>query len=297
MYEIAIHFYFLKVDSMNFNHEKNGYNIKQVDDFLLRLKNEYDRVASEHKIRISDLKRENEALQKELSSYKKRNNNISDALVVAVETAKQIENSSKNVYELEIKRIRSLYTKWENFLNELMQQYPSVKNKFDTEKLLSEFNNKIDEIIKQNSVPVNEPTTQSIGIRNLISKMGGLTSKPVETKKVVIKRNNANDEVSYIESQKLTLQNDNFQEAQPKSNLELKIKPIANMKNDKDERFNSLVDKFLTGDTEEENAYSKALIRKKENKTGFDLKEALNPTEDLASIMKDFDFFDDKGDK
>ena len=250
-------------------------------------------MASEHKIRISDLKRENETLQKELLSFKKRNNNISDALVVAVETAKQIENSSKNVYELEIKRIRSLYLKWENFLNELMAQYPSVKNKFDTEKLLSEFNSKIDEIIKQNSVPVNEPTTQSVGIRNLISKMGGLTSKPIETPKMVIKRNNVQD-VTQGPVVKENVKKEEYENTlQPKTNLELKIKPIANIKKDKNEKFNSLVDKFLTDDTEEENAYSKALIRKKENKTGFDLKEALNPTEDLASIMKDFNFFDD----
>lgn len=244
---------------------------------LDKLKHEYDKVLNEQKIRISDLKRELDAKTMELEQYKSKNSDISSALVVAVETAKQIESSSKNVYELEIKRIRNLYNKWEGFLNDMMKQYPASAQKFDSQKLLNEFSKKIDEIIKQNSVSYQDDIAQPIGIRNLINKMGGLNTKPVDA---TLKR---------LEPIK---QND----YEIKSNSELQIKPIANMTPDMKDKFNGLVDKFFEDDDEQENAYSKALIRKKQS-SGFDLKEALNPTEDLAEIMKDFDFFDDKDDK
>lgn len=259
----------------------------QMDYEVDRLKLEYDKTLNEQKIRINDLKHELEAKSLELEQYKSKNSDISNALVVAVETAKQIENSSKNVYELEIKRLRNLYNRWEAFLNDLMKTYPKSAEKFDSKRLLDEFSRKIDEIIKQNSVDTQEESTQPIGIRNLISKMGGLTVKQPEPSNnvVYIKRADAQPSVQEPEI--------NYDIK--KNPSELKIKPIANMKADKQDKFNSLVDKFFEDNTETENAYSKALIRKKQS--GFDLKEALNPTENLEEIMKDFDFFDDKNKK
>lgn len=240
-----------------------------------KLKLEYEKVLSEQKIRISDLKRELDAKSVELEKYKSKNNDISNALVIAVETAKQIENSSKNVYELEIKRLRNLYNRWEAFLNDLMKDYPKSAQKFDSNRLLDEFSKKIDEIIKQNSVEPVEETSQPIGIRNLISKMGGLNSKQVESTQnvVYIKRADTQDSIK-------------------RQDLELKIKPISNLKLDEN-NDNGLIDKFFEDDAEPQNAYSKVLIRNRQ-KSGFDLKEALNPTEDLAEIMKDFDFFNDE---
>ena len=73
------------------------------------------------------------------------------------------------------------------------------------------------------------------------------------------------------------------------------IKPIANTKISKDENYENLVDKFLSDDDKdfENNAYSKVFLAKEKNQ-GFDLKEAVNPTENLEDIMKSFSFYDDK---
>ena len=79
---------------MDFSREKNGYNIKEVDNYISNMKQKYEQTTGEQKIRISDLKRELESTKQELSVYKDKNSDISNALVVAVETAKQIENSS-----------------------------------------------------------------------------------------------------------------------------------------------------------------------------------------------------------
>lgn len=257
-------------------------NKKQTDDYveqLNNLKNEYEKVISEQKIRISDLKRELDSKTSELEAYKSKTSDISSALVVAVETAKQIESSSKNVYELEIKRLRNLYSRWESFLNDVMKVYPQSAQKFDSQKLLDEFSKQIDAIIQENSVSTKPETVQPIGIRNLISKMGGISARQLEsTPKVVqVKRTNVQDDDSFDYPTRQT--------------AELQIKPIANMTATNKDK-NGLVDQFFEQDDEQENAYSKAIIRPKTS-TGFDLKEALNPTEDLAEIMKDFDFFND----
>jgi hypothetical protein len=87
------------------------------------------------------------------------------------------------------------------------------------------------------------------------------------------------------------------------SNSKLNIKPITNLTLTKEDEYDSLVDKYLTVNNVESeaffnNAYAKQLTKKKRkdypepNATGFDLKQALNPTEELSEIMKAFDFFD-----
>lgn len=285
---------------MDFSREKNGYNIKQVDNYIANMKQKYEQTTGEQKIRISDLKRELESAKQELSAYKDKNSDISNALVVAVETAKQIENSSKNVYALEIKRLRSLYSRWDSFLTQLIKTYPAVGEKYDYDKLLKEFSDKIDEIIKQNSVDLTDTaSSEPVGIRNLISKMGGLTSKrPESSHTFVIKRRKpvqdifeetANEQQLSQKENKL----DNLDQMK-NNNLESKLKPIANIQSGEKDKFDSLVEKFFDSPSEDDNAYAKALIRKKKTNSGFDLKEALNPTEDLAEIMKGFDFFDDE---
>lgn len=284
---------------MDFSCEKNGYNIKEVDSYISNMKQKYEQTTGEQKIRISDLKRELENTKQELSVYKDKNSDISNALVVAVETAKQIENSSKNVYALEIKRLRSLYSRWDSFLSQLIKTYPAVGEKYDYDKLLKEFSDKIDEIIKQNSVDLTESASnEPVGIRNLISKMGGLASKrPESSHTYVIKRRKpvqdifeetANEQQHNQQDNKL----DSFEQMK-NGNLESKLKPIANMQTGEKDKFDSLVEKFFNSPDEDDNAYAKVLIRKKKSNSGFDLKEALNPTEDLAEIMKDFNFFDD----
>ena len=285
---------------MNFKTDKNGYNTSEVDAYIRNLKSEYDKSLSEQKIRISDLKRELDIKNSELLKYKSKNSDISNALIVAVETAKQIESSSKNVYALEIQRLKSLYNKWDKILDDFMKEYPVLAEKFDSKKLLKKLSDKIDEVIEQNKVDTkNEPQKQPVGIRNLISKMGGITARQISNERPRSHRPvrsqqeyqtiNSDDFEEEYESEII----DNPRDEASKNNFELKIKPIANMKPQDKARFDNMIEEFFNSNDEQDNAYSKELIRSKKQVSGFDLKEALNPTEDLAEIMKDFGFLDD----
>ena len=170
----------------NFKLEKNGYDKKEVDEFVEKVKRDYEDTMQDQMDRISELKRQLDETNQKLGSYEKKNGDISDALVVAVETAKQIENASKNIYDLEIKRVRALYNKWEKFLDELMEEYPRLKERFDTKALLKIFSDGIDEVVRQNSVDSETPT-QSIGLRSLISKMNKINDKTEDNNVEAIK--------------------------------------------------------------------------------------------------------------
>ena len=128
---------------------KNGYDTKDVDRYIIDLMRENEDKMHQQLTRISELKRELEQLKSQLDVYKSKNDDISDALVVAVETAKQIENSSKNIYQLEINRVRSLYDKWQNFLQDLMKKYPELQERYDTKKILKIFEEDINNKLKK----------------------------------------------------------------------------------------------------------------------------------------------------
>ena len=281
---------------------KNGYDKQEIDDYLFKLNEDYENKFREQKMRINDLKRELQTTKEQLDGFKERNSNISDALVVAVETAKQIESNSKNIYELEIKRIRSLYDKWKAFLDELMNKYPALKSKYDTRMLLDVFAKDIDEILKQNKKSIQQKEavavnmgesvgTNTIGLRMLINKMGNV-NRPImpgsiQKSEEPIIRNTKPSEETLARYQVDAMVSEETQRL-----MKDKIKPIASIELSGDENYENLVDKFLKSEDDdfEPNAYSKILLEKQKN-DGFDLKAAVTPTEDLDEIMKSFSFY------
>ena len=70
----------------------------------------------QQKDRVSALRNEVETLNARLANYVDKDEQISKALLYAVEKADQIENNAKNVYNMEIKRINALYSRWEDLL-------------------------------------------------------------------------------------------------------------------------------------------------------------------------------------
>ena len=287
-----------------FSLEKNGYNTKEVDNYIFNVSTDYENKLREQKMRISDMKRELEETKNQLELFREKNSNISDALVVAVETAKQIESSSKNIYELEIKRIRSLYDKWKKFLEELMKKYPALRSKYDTKLLLEVFSRDIDNILMQNkksidqkeaiAVQTNEAIgTNTIGLRMLINKMSnvnrpiipGFSGNLEKADRAIVRNQKPSEETlaKYRVEQEL--------EDESKRLSKDQIKPISNIKLDAHESYENLVDKFLSNDDEyENNAYSKIMFEKQKNDT-FNLKDAVTPTEDLDEIMRSFSFY------
>lgn len=329
----------------DFNIEKKGYNKDEVKGTIESLVQDYEERLAIQKERIDDLREQVEEVNIELDAYKSKDKNISGALKAAVATAEQIEKDHKNLYSLEIKKVRLLYNKWEDFLKEMMDKYPETKEDFDPSVLLKGFQNAIDQTIKANfnSMQATKKANNENARRNITSLLNKMTASRVQsynrptTSRQTARRENFRTptRVATItrqprpeQAQMQTAMAENYtsQETRringvrtPSYKNNENIKPITNLTLTGQDKYDNLVDKYLnTNNLESENfannAYSKQLLNKEAkqkeeenkkesyslyptpNESGFDLKEALNPTENLSDIMKAFDFFDEDED-
>ncbi len=274
---------------MNFSLSKNGYNKKEVDLYILDL--------NQH---IADLENQNKTLEQKLDKYlgkdkeiDEKNRSISIALTAAVEKARQIERSSKNVYKLKIQQLGLLYEKWEKLLSIILQKYPQIEEVENVNKLLAEFKNNIKSTLKEDYklysiiTPVKNDNDT---IKTLLNKLNSYIQKePTRIVKVERKQ---------LPKDMLTSQTE-LSRLEDKAPL---IKPIYEGENLGKEKFENLADKFLSEDSEPNNAYANIITSKVRavpdaNESGFDLKEAINPKEDLDEIMQAFDFYHGEDDK
>ncbi len=268
---------------MNFSSSKNGYNKKEVDLYIVDL--------HQH---ISDLETQNRMLSQKLDKYlgkdkeiDDKNKSISIALTAAVEKARQIERSSKNVYKLKIQQLGLLYEKWEKLLNIILEKYPQIEEIENVNKLLTEFKDNIKSTLKEDyklysiSTPMKNDTDK---IKSLINKLSSYSNK---------------DSLKEVKVERKQLPKDMLSAQTELSRIEDKaplIKPIYDGKEKLDGEYDNLADKFLSENDEQNNAYANIITSKvravpEVNESGFDLKEAINPKEDLDEIMQAFDFY------
>ncbi|MGD9901707.1 MAG: DivIVA domain-containing protein [Spirochaetales bacterium] len=318
----------------DFNIEKKGYNRDEVQNTIENLVADYESKISLQDAQIENLKQELDELNRALNEYKSKDKNISGTILAAVETAQQIENNSKNIYDSEIKKIKALYGKWEEFLTQAVRNYPEIDETYDIQIILQNFKNIIDRTIAENldSMRVmrkeNNKKAQS-GIQSLLDRMNKTASKsPLGSSKTSGQSASESFNNNYIKKTsvepQISVQSNVVKKARPDSsyvadskpitNFSTNIKPITNLTLNGDDKYDNLADKYLnTNNTESENfaqnAYSRQLIAKNKkkqkeyeaypepNESGFDLKAALNPTEELTELMKSFDFFSEGDDK
>lgn len=280
-----------------FNIDKKGYCIKEVDEYLISSQIEQDRLISEKQARINELRAENITLTKKLNEYKQKEAFIASALTNATQKASEIEENAKKLYNLEIQNVKALYEKWNNFLNELINRYPKMKD-FDTNEVLNSMNNEINKTLSKdfNIEPSHEKETaiQKNSFKSLLSRLHAYSNSNKDNKQ--IKRKEI--------SRQQKIETENELEYLSEQNRVNNIKPITNLKleNDEVEEFENLVDKFLnTQNVHPAKGYEKSILNSKKQKSnyypapndsGFDFEEALNPTEDLLSIMKGFNLDD-----
>jgi hypothetical protein len=272
---------------VQFQTNKNGYDKAQVDDEILAMKGEITTWKERALIAEADYIK----LKEREHEIKKSGENIALALTAAIDKAKQIEASSKNVYKLKIQQISILYDRWEMLLQEILQKYPKLEDSHNIKKMLDDFKFTIENVISQNF----EQTPESSRGTNSNDTMRVLLSKMSKTKKV------EDDKRKVIKIERSSLPQDLKLGKSELNSLEEKavmIKPITSMKLEKNETYETLADKFLTEDIENNPQYTSFMSKKLDrddfpypNESGFNLKEAVNPKEDLDEIMKSFDFF------
>lgn len=237
----------------NFKIIKKGYSQLEVDSYIERLVYDYESRLAEQKDRIFYLK---DQLEKITSNS---DNELMTSLVSAVERARLIENSSKNIYELETKKLNLLYTKMENLLkDENIYNERSVKKELLA--LIQDCRSSLENNVQKQKENLLESTSGD-PVKRLLTKMIGLNKIP----------NEQHEEPS----SKPKEQKENVRRAEPR----------------RAEKLDSLFE--LNKLVEEQPQRPQAKLQEEEQESGFDLKEALNPKEDLEEIMKAFDFYND----
>ena len=270
----------------DFNIEKKGYSIKEVDDYIIMQQIENDRVIKEKQSRINELREENFKLIRDINSFRQKEESISNALLLATEKAKEIEEIAKLEYRLELKILDNFYKKWNDFFDELITRYPKM-NDFSTKNVLDNINEDIKDLI--GGTFQSNKNLEKNNVKDLINKLHS-HSKNKERKKIPLK-------INQKINQDIIFESENEFEYQEQANKINNIKPISNLSisNDEKDEFENLVDKFLHSENKISKGYEKSILNTnkkskypKPNESGFDFEQALNPTDNLSEIMKGF---------
>lgn len=260
---------------MNFSKQKNGYCEREVDEYISSATLKFEREIDAKNTEISLLK-------KEVEDARAKENSVALALTAAIDKAKEIEESSQEIYKLKLEQLSMLYAKWEIMLSEMLKKNPDVVEVSNIKEDMENLKTSIKSALKDDfniELITKTPTTDPI--RHLLNKLMGTkldgASKKSSQVKTIQRKTPTN-------SQKTDLE---------KLEEKTKIKPISNMTLEKDEGYENLVDKFLNSDDKVPDTFAKILSVPDYSKTqgAFDLNEAINPKEDLEEIMKSFDFY------
>ncbi len=270
----------------NFEIEKRGYSIEQVDKFINTITLKYEEKLSQQKDRVFSLKKEIGVLNDRLENFEHKDKQVSNALISAVEKAEQIEKSARKIYDLEVRRIRLLYKKWEEIMAQLEASFPLILTDGKMQFAVSEFNSNVKSVIKQN-----EKFEQSCVKEDLIKNSDNYIKNLLNRMDYIINdKNEKTDNAKVIELNNIK----NMEEEQRKEkvrleNIQKKFSPT---------NLNKSFDTYLSDNKmETNNAYAKLIASAPVYKPVIDLEDILNPKEELDEIMKAFDFYNEEQQK
>ncbi|MBQ2712210.1 MAG: hypothetical protein IJF71_02430 [Clostridia bacterium] len=135
-----------------------------------KLKIELDRQASEYesalfgqKERLFSLREENRRLKEELEAYKRKDGEVSEALLVALQKAREIEESARLKSELELKRLQEFHARWIRYYEEVRKLFPKDKRVENAGVFLA----KMEKILELPAVSVEAPKEDAAFIREM----------------------------------------------------------------------------------------------------------------------------------
>ena len=120
-----------------FRTKLNGYDKKQVDDYILGLSSQFEKSNAQLRERIKLLENENDTLYRDLCNYRRKEESISTALMNAIDKAKEIDYASKVRFALEGERLNDFSRKWtaycKNQVNKVSPRHAQATQAFIAE--------------------------------------------------------------------------------------------------------------------------------------------------------------------
>ncbi len=277
----------------DFTITKHGYNPDEVDNYIIRLKADYETKMSEQKDRIFYLKNQLDTITR--SSERE----LMVALANAVEKAKQIEVSSRNIFELETKRLKLLYARMDGLIANMSKGDSIEEVRAQLLKHMQECRMSLEKNLELQTRAMNMVDTEN-PVRKLLQKMTGKATS-INLKNIE----------SFVESPITPQQKPKAPAPAPAPKPEKKVekveikrpvkeaKPVFNkfLKEDaptNNKNFESIMFKNTSAPKKNNSVITANLTYPTPNESGFDLKAAVNPKDDLSEIMKAFDFFEEE---
>lgn len=236
-----------------FSSEYNGYSRREVEEFIAKLKAEHEAMLMEEKLKV--LESEKKLLDYRSKSYELENREKS--IMSALDMFRKYEDEGKrNLTELKATQLKMVYGQIEILFQELSIKYPGIEQNNSLRKISQDIEKILEQIDFSEKTGLTNPIkTENDSMRMLLNKMQGYRKASETPREVRI------DRVG-------------------EKNL---IKPVTELTLEEGDNYSNLVDKFLDTRPEEKSRSIQSSV--------FDLKEAINPKDDLAEIMKAFDFY------
>ena len=238
-----------------FSNENNGYNKREVDLYIAKMKESYEKALMDERLKVLDGEKKMLELKNKTKEVEERAKNI-QAMLESFK--KQQAEGNNNIENLRSEQLRLIYIQLQDFMQELNSRYPGVLVNNTYKKILRDI--------------------QSI-LTKVAKKEAAITGTGNDSMRVLLNKRQEKRELSSSKEVKIE-RNSDFKE---RTHF---IKPVTEMVLKEGDGFDSLVDKFLASQPVEQQPKSMKITS-----SGFDLKEAVTPTEDLSEIMKAFDFF------
>lgn len=268
---------------MDFKSDKKGYNKEQVDEYIKKLVTAYDKSLSEQKERIFDLKSQVLKAEESIKAYKEKSSLVSKAIYNAVAKADEIERLSQIKYNQEIEQLRAFHAKWTQYYNRILEKYP-LDNDLAA---ASKFNNNMNKILNRAAEKENLDIIHSSEKERLKANSESFETQIGYIKVKTEDSDRAEDDImkemlpDYDESS--AINTGNFD---PIEKINKYFSGTDQHKPTKKEREEDIILDMPLRET-----LSTKLVKGKDfsdrSSSGFSFEEALNPTSDLADIMKD----------
>jgi hypothetical protein len=115
---------------MQFSIERKGYKKSDVDEHLRTQALNHARELQTLSMRIEELKAKVIGLEAETTEFKAKERNVNEALIAAIERAKEMDSTARIRYALEGERLKLFEAKWINFIKKTMIN-AKIKNEME----------------------------------------------------------------------------------------------------------------------------------------------------------------------
>ncbi len=267
----------------NFKRESNGYATHEVDEFLQKMRKEYNEKLRRQNEKMFAMNQEMNDLKYSLEVYKEKERQISKALIKAVQKADEISNSARTVYDLEIKRVQLLYKKWENVLNELRTKFAGLLPGEELDNLVGDFQYAL-----------------TVTLNSQLNEKG----ERIYSKSVLERMQHRSPIVNGKYDPSITLKENEIKVYYDSEGN--RLQSITRHKENNEEV--TLAEKYLNGeDVKMPDSYGEVnpnlsqippveftrALQEQQQSGGFNLQEALHPQESLKEILKAFNLDDE----